>query len=216
VSPEAPLAAGESRALYGTTYFGGTAGSGTVFELQPPTVAGGSWTETVISNFEAGGAQPTAGVVVGKGGVLYGTTGLGGTFGCGTALQLTPPVSPGGTWSQTVLHDFTGGADGADPFGQLILGPNEELYGTTWRGGSLNFGTVFELSRPTFPGGAWTEDVLYNFTNGADGSCPTSGLAKDANGNFYGYTSVVFELVRHRGRGVDTEHAARLHRKRVG
>jgi uncharacterized repeat protein (TIGR03803 family) len=195
VSPEAPLAAGEKGALYGTTYFGGTTGSGTVFELQPPTVAGGNWTETVISNFEAGGAQPTAGVVIGKGGALYGTTRLGGAFGYGTAFELTRPVSPGGTWSQTVLHDFTDGADGADPFGQLILGPNGELYGTTCYGGSLNFGTVFELSRPAFPGGAWTETVLYNFTNGADGGYPTSGLAKDADGNLYGYANIVFELV---------------------
>jgi uncharacterized repeat protein (TIGR03803 family) len=193
-SPEAPLAAGQSGAFYGTTSSGGTAGSGTVFELRPPTVAGGSWTETVISNFEAGGFQPTAGVAVGKGGALYGTTRLGGAFGYGTAFELTPPVSRGGTWSQTVLHDFTGGVDGADPYGQLILGPNEELYGTTWRGGSLDFGTVFELRRPAFPGGAWTETVLYNFTNGADGCCPTTGLAQDADGNFYGYASIVFEL----------------------
>jgi hypothetical protein len=84
----APLTAGPGGVLYGTANIGGSAsqctvdpfiisGCGVVFELTPPSAAGGAWTETVIYNFtgtNGDGAYPGAGAAIGKGGVLYGTT----------------------------------------------------------------------------------------------------------------------------------------------
>ena len=87
--------------FYGTTIGGGSAAFGTVFELSPPAVVGGSWVETVIWNFagKADGSSPSFTLVVDKGGNLYGETQLGGQFcDCGTVFKLKPPAVAGGTW----------------------------------------------------------------------------------------------------------------------
>src|SRR5262249_52615122 len=92
------------------------------------------------------GADPASGLVQSQSGVLYGTTQLGGTTGHGTVFALTPPASPGGNWTEAVLHNFTGGSDGAYPNG-LVLGPDGVFYGTTGYGGTgtSGHGTVFAL-----------------------------------------------------------------------
>jgi len=135
--PAASLTVGQGGVLYGTTFYGGPGrscaypkqnGCGTVFQLTPPAGAGGAWTETVLYSFTglAGdGAFPGGPVVVGENGVLYGTTEYGGgggscsyyeAYGCGTVYQLTPPALPDGSWTETVLHTFTGqNGDGAVP-----------------------------------------------------------------------------------------------------
>jgi hypothetical protein len=116
------------------------------------------------------------------GGVLYGTTNLGGSvlcnaggaFGCGTVFSLTPPASPSGAWTEAVLHNFAGGStDGATPYRRVAIGEGGVLYGTTYTGGSgpcidpgssiFGCGTVYSLSPPAAPGSAWTESVLHNF-----------------------------------------------------
>jgi uncharacterized repeat protein (TIGR03803 family) len=76
-------------------------------------------------------------------GNLYGTTVEDGTYGEGTVFELTPS---GNSWIYTDLHDFTGGSDGADPFGGVILGANGNLYGTTEDGGANGDGVVFEIT----------------------------------------------------------------------
>ena len=78
--------------------------------LTAPASPGGAWTEAVLHNFSGpygDGATPEAGVVIGPGGVLYGTTLNGGTV-AGTLFSLTPPGSPDGAWTETILHNFTG------------------------------------------------------------------------------------------------------------
>ena len=100
---------------------------------------------------------------------LYGTTTEGGNLndcggraGCGTVFQPTP--NSDGSWTETVLHHFTGGKDGADPAAGLIFEQAGNLYGTTTGGGNLNYcnasgcGVVFKLE-PNSKGG-WTETVL--------------------------------------------------------
>src|SRR5579859_5163238 len=102
--------------LYGTTFAGGTGVGvgGTVFELSPNQE--GSWSETILYNFCSNqcmdGSEPEAGLVIDSAGNLYGTTyaggqpcpGFGGT--CGTIFELSPPASPGGTWTESVLYNF--------------------------------------------------------------------------------------------------------------
>jgi hypothetical protein len=210
----------EAGSLYGTTFEGsdqgcGVGGCGAVYELTPPVAAGGAWTETTIHSFgnapDAGG--PQAGLVIGTGGVLYGTTFFGGSGGapcefengpgCGAVFQLTPPAEAGGPWTETVIYGFTGtNGDGAFPAGGVVLGPNGVLYGTTQYGGSViagspcnNYGvsgcgTVSQLTPPIVPGGAWTETVLHSFSGlDGDGAIPWAGLTLSSDGVLFGTTS---------------------------
>ena len=128
--------------------------SRTAFELIKPH-PGGNWTEQVLHDFggDNDGFAPYAGLIFDAAGNLYGTTYYGGTSGqhcnggserCGIAFELTP--SAGGGWTETVLHDFGNGSDGADPYAGLILDSVGNLYGTTQHGGANGYGTVFELT----------------------------------------------------------------------
>src|SRR6202042_213367 len=120
-----------------------------------------------------------------------------GQFGCGTVFMLSP------NGKKTILHSFTGDADGQFPLAPLIGDKTGNLYGTTVGSGALNCdaycGTVFKVA----PDG--TETVLYDFCslmNCADGSNPEGGLIADSAGNLYGTTGLagangggtVFEL----------------------
>ena len=70
----------------------------------------------------------------------------GGLSGNGTAFKLKPPAVSGGAWTEVTLHKFDGSGDGISPGGKLILIKDEGLYGTTFGGGSLGYGTVFNIS----------------------------------------------------------------------
>jgi uncharacterized repeat protein (TIGR03803 family) len=98
----------------------------------------------------------------------------------GTAFKLAPD----GT--ETILHNFTGGADGSQPVAELLLDSAGNLYGTTFGGGDFLAGTVFKIdSTGNF-------SVLHSF-NGNDGTEPQAGLVQDAAGNLYGTTSLFGE-----------------------
>ena len=197
-SPHAGVAIGKGGVLYGTTSYDGTHGLGTVFSLTPPASPGGVWTEAVLYSFGINGATPWTGVVaIGTGGVLYGTTSAGGTFGVGTVFSLTPPASPGGAWTFSILYSFAGPpGDGMVPYAGVAIGTGGVLYGTTINGGTGNCtgfgqqgcGTVFSLTPPASPGGVWTEAVLYSFTGGSDGYEPLAGVAAGKGGALYGTT----------------------------
>lgn len=133
---------------------------------------------TALHNFNGGtdGAGPWAGLLRDPEGNLYGTTYGGGTYGYGTVFQVAPNEE------EKVLYSFTGGADGADPFGNLIADSNGNLYGTTPGGGAFGPGTVFKLDK------TGTETVLYSFSGKADGADPNGGLVRDSAGNLYGTT----------------------------
>jgi len=187
--------------LYGTTLRGGTYGAGVVFELTPTME--GNWTETVLHSFSQNGTDgyfPFGGVIFDATGSLYGTTWIGGSNDAGTVFELTPTGD--GNWTETLLHTFGGGTDGANPAAGLIFDAAGNLYGTTGAGGNYGYGygTVFELM-PNGSGG-WTEQILYNFRNSPDGNDPDTPLVLDSAGNIYGATGgggtygygTVFEL----------------------
>ena len=173
--------------LYGTTQFGGlggtggTGGSGTVFELMPNP--DGTWTEQVLYRFTGGidGGSPAGGVILDAAGNLYGTAGGGGSGGSGAVFELTP--SSGG-WNESVLHSFTGGADGSGAAGWLVFDAAGNLYGTAV-GGGVGYGVVFELTRRA--SGGWRERVLHAFLG--YGASPVAGLIRGASGNLYGLAS---------------------------
>lgn len=194
--------------LYSTTPNAGRYNVGTMFELSHN--GGGGWSETVYSFDYNGsdGAYPDASLVADAAGNFYGTTSSSGIYNSGVAFELSP--NGGGGWTEKLLHNFGEGQDGSAPYGAMIFDTAGNLYGTTTGGGSHGGGTVFELS-PNGSGG-WTETILLNIGNGADGSAPYCSLVFDRSGNLYGTTSAggvdyggtVFELSPN-GRGGWTE-----------
>jgi uncharacterized repeat protein (TIGR03803 family) len=148
--------------FYGVTGQGGDNNLGAVYEISPPAVNGGPWTETVLFSFNgSNGTLPAGRLLLGIGGVLYGTTNGGGASGAGTVFQLTPPAAPGGSWTETLLYTFTGGNDGGFPENGVILDSKGNLLGNASN-------AVFQLTPTQSTGGVWTESVLHNFT-GPDG-----------------------------------------------
>lgn len=179
--PQGALFRDSSGHIYGTTELGGPnmcsgLSCGTVFEMSP---AG----EATIYAFGASsidGLSPVGGLIGDLSGNLYGTTYSGGKYDFGTVFELSNST---GTWTETILHDFSGGSDGAYPESSLLFDSSGNLYGTTWGGGSSGDGTIFRVSS------SGQETVLYTFTGGADGAHPLAGLVADKLANFYGTTS---------------------------
>lgn len=159
--------------------------------------------ETVLYAFQnpETGASPYTSLVADAKGNLYGTTASGGnvrgggycSMGCGTIFELSPPIPPSTTWTESVLHNFAGEPnDGCNPQSGLIFDSAGNLYGTTVACGSgINTGTVYELSPPPQAGDAWTETVLFNFPSDGsyEGGQPAGGLVIDAKGNLSGVTT---------------------------
>jgi len=173
--PTAPLILGPDGNFYGTTAYGGTRSSGTVFRMTPQ----GLWTNLHSFTYGSDGALPWAALVLGTDGNFYGTTFYGGTYGYGTVFSIT---SDG---ALTPLYSFSNGSDDGQPYAALVQGDNGNFYGTTQGSSNLSpgtnsIGTVFEIT----PWGYLT--TLYAFTNGIDGANPTAGLVLGKDGNFYG------------------------------
>jgi uncharacterized repeat protein (TIGR03803 family) len=150
-SPRGALVLHGSGVLYGTTTRGGAYGGGTVFELVSPAVAGGAWTENVIYSFGSAtgdDGDPSASVIFGSAGNIFGTTIAGGAANGGAVFQLTAPSSPGGDWTETILHSFGEGnaKDGSSPSSGVIL-KNGVLYGVTQSGGTVGEGTVYAVTK---------------------------------------------------------------------
>jgi uncharacterized repeat protein (TIGR03803 family) len=175
------LIADQSGNLFGTAGCGGF-GDGAVFELSPPAGLGNPWTESVLYRFQGipDGAIPEAGLVFDRTGNLYGTTNGGGSHGLGAVFQLAPPTQQGGTWTESILYSFAGGAnDGELPAAPLLLDGSGNLYSTTTQNeGTVNAGIFFELSPPAQIGDPWTEAILHTFgANRKDGTTPEGGIA---------------------------------------
>jgi uncharacterized protein YceK len=127
--------------IYGTTWYGGTYKSGTVFELVP---SGSDYQESIIYSFDGGGYGNPDGfgswapVLLRPDGALYGTNPLGGGgcagIGCGSIFQLTPS---GSGYSFQYIYNFSDPSNGAEPeWGPIIANHKGDLFGTTRSGGS--------------------------------------------------------------------------------
>lgn len=176
--------------FYGTTSAGGTGsctgGCGTMFEFLP-----GSGSDTILHFFGASGdgATPTAELLLDSSQNFYGTTSAGGSAncngGCGTVFLMNPITN-----TYTVLHRFTGTADGADPVAALVVDSEGNLWSTAKKGGANNFGTIFELAAPSFTNLAF----VHSFVGPPNGAYPSAALTFDkdvggALGTLYGTTS---------------------------
>jgi uncharacterized repeat protein (TIGR03803 family) len=174
------LLLGSDGYFYDTTASGGTNNSGTVFKIS----TNGVLTSLHSFNGSSEGAYTQSGLALGSDGNLYGMTEFGGTNGYGTIFKITT------NGALTTLYSFTGGDDGATPYGgPLVLGSDGNFYGTTYQGGqygafSGGYGAVFKIGT----NGALTS--LHSFTDSADGALPQAGLTLGADGNFYGTTAI--------------------------
>jgi uncharacterized repeat protein (TIGR03803 family) len=164
--------------LYGTGSLGGKSGAGVLYQLD------GRGNEQVLytfaSNTAEGFGQPTGTVLRDWGGNFYGTTFIGQAdtgYGYGVVYK----VDTAG--HATVLHNFTNGVDGGNPYGGVIRDWEGNLYGTAVGGGEAGAGVVFKIDK------SGNESVLYSFTGGADGANPYGELVRDWKGNFYGTTN---------------------------
>lgn len=135
LSPVGPLVFDAAGNLYGTTIEGGGTGyQGTVFVLKPTA---NGWVETILHRFNQSsgdGFLPQSGVSFDASGNLYGTTYEGGLYRQGVAYKLTP--NENGRYTESALHTFGSGPDGAQPVAAPILDPAGNLYGTTTSGGN--------------------------------------------------------------------------------
>jgi len=218
--PRAGLTFDSAGNLYGTAS-GGTVAqrlipdNGAVFQLNPPTIKGGTWTETILYSFKGGydGDQPQTKLVFDDKGRLYGTTSDGAPLNGGTVFRLTPPTQAGGAWTETPLYAFSGGTDGQTPVG-IVFDARGKIFGTTSAGGGFSpncggsdcdswvgGGTFFEITPNAQQTKPWTESlpflfppcVYYSLGDGAScgtNSLPQSGLIADASGQLYGSTKL--------------------------
>jgi uncharacterized repeat protein (TIGR03803 family) len=197
--PVSALVRGNDGRFYGTTWSGGTNGFGTVFQISTNSEFTCLYSFTGTSD----GGRPSAALVQGRDGYLYGTTFLGGNgaallggvndpgIGYGTVFK----ISTSGVLSN--LYSFTGTNDGANPRAALVQGGDGYFYGTTSGGGlTNNLGTVFKISTNG------TLTTLYAFgsvqaTNGfsLDGAAPQAALVAGSDSYFYGTTSGLGDLI---------------------
>jgi uncharacterized repeat protein (TIGR03803 family) len=215
-APIGSLALDAAGNLYGVNQYGGGThcqfGCGVVFELSPPVGNAkkrkSKWTYTILYRFQGpkygDGAYPNGSLIFDAAGNLYGTTQYGGAYGKGKWNGNVFELSPGlNGWTEKILYSFGGyAADAAFPNAGLIFDEAGNLYGTTFSGGSYEWGTAFELSPKN---GSWTESVIYSFLGLGDGGGPWAPVTLH-NGNLYGTTfyggnqpdgngdGVVFEL----------------------
>jgi uncharacterized repeat protein (TIGR03803 family) len=121
------------------------------------------------------GCNPGAKVTLDAAGNIYGTTDFCNPNGDGDGVVFK--LTPDGT--ETILHSFTGTADGAQPDGAVTLLHNGSMIGSTTSGGANDNGTLFEITKK----GKFK--VLHDLTSD-DGSEVRGNLYRDKQGNFYG------------------------------
>jgi uncharacterized repeat protein (TIGR03803 family) len=206
--PEGRLLRDASGNFYGVTALGGVKGKGSECEFYGCGVVyqlDGAGKLHVLHAFTGGadGSSPYGALLQDAAGNLYGAAITGGDLscpqfpglGCGTVFKLSPDKT------FTVLHTFTGGKDGANSYGGLVMDSAGNLYGSALHGGNTSCddgcGTLFKISAK----GKF--QVLYTFKDREDGGGPIGNLVMDTKGNLYGetqglnsnsYYGTVFEL----------------------
>ena len=172
--PNAGLIQAGDGMLYGVTEFeAGQAGNGTVFR----STLDGSVLETVhaFGGAPDDGRAPSAELLEGSDGLLYGTTEFGGTQDLGTLFAMHRDGS-----SLQILHAFAG-AEGSRPRAPIVE-QGAVLWGAAYGLGANNGGTLFRIARD---GGLFA--VVHDFAS-ATGDHPHAAVLVGADGALYGTT----------------------------
>ena len=202
--PFAELTRTDDGAIVGTTRDGGANGAGAVFRISKLRTTP---IETVLYSFTGGadGGSPYGRLHHAHDG-YFGTTVAGGdtadcpasadvAAGCGVVFELKLHR---GAWTESVLHSFTGAADGGYPYAGVTEDDAGRLFGTTSAGGSTancpatasfaaGCGVVYQLSTPD-AFGVRPLGVIYTFSGGADGRAPLSPLTLRPGHTLFGAT----------------------------
>jgi len=210
-NPFSPVVIDQNGVLYGTTFYGGNlncpGGSGTgcgeVYHMVPPAQQGGAWTYSAIYEFTGGydGCCVYSALTLDSQGRLYGVTEYASPSD--KLFQLTAPAKPGAFWHFKNLHNFTNGLVPATP---LLIDSAGALYGVSPFGGLSGCGTYgcgAVLQFIPREHGPWKENVLYQFTGGADGAFPVS-IVMDSTGALYGIASGGGTVMTHCSEGCGT------------
>ncbi len=135
-APLGPLVSDQAGNYYGTVTDNGPAGNGGVFQFTP---SGGEYNLLYAAPGNVNVANgPQGGVVIDGAGNIYAADPANGSHDDGYVIRLTPS---NGHWLYTDLHDFTGGSDGAAPFGPLVVDEQGNIYGAN----AAN--VIFEITR---------------------------------------------------------------------
>jgi uncharacterized repeat protein (TIGR03803 family) len=170
-APLAALVQASDGNLYGTTSMGGTGGYGTVFKI----TTGGIFTNLLSFTNTSGsflGNNPQSALVPWTDGNLYGMTSTGGTGNSGTIFRVTT------AGALTTLRSFSFSTDGVTPYGALVLGSDNNFYGTASSGSTQARGSVFNISPATS-----TFTRIYSFINSPQNY---KNMIQAGDGNFYG------------------------------
>jgi len=167
--PHGELIKGTDGSFYGMCSSGGSTSYGTIFKI----TTAGVFTLLKTFAFSADGSNPRGHLVQAKDGNFYGITYGGGANGYGTIFKMTP------AGAFTVLRSLNKTTDGSNCYGSLTEGKDGNLYGMTYAGGSLGYGTIFKITT------SGTFTVLRNLNSATDGAYSQSDLTQATDGNFY-------------------------------
>jgi uncharacterized repeat protein (TIGR03803 family) len=192
--PTRAMAVDGNGALYYATASGGSLSGGAIYQLTPPAVPGGAWTNAAIYNFPKGASVGGTVSLSFSNGALYGATygdklnGRRRSFG--SVFQLSPPAAGGQEWAYNA-YVFPGGDTGGNPVA-IAIGGDGSIFGATAMttvGDNNELATVFQLTPPVGAGG-WTYANLYTFS----GKTSPTALAF-VGGNLVGGTQgMLFQL----------------------
>jgi uncharacterized repeat protein (TIGR03803 family) len=188
VQPTGALVIDQEGVIFGTTYGGSAiAPTGSVFKLTRGAGQGDGWSLETIYIFKGGAdaANPVSGLV-GKNGVLYGSTINGGEVGAGAIYQL---VKGKEGWTESVIYSFVE-QYGWEP-NSVIVAPDGALFGTTIKACCIEqSGVVFSVTPPVETGDPWGETLITDFPPGnLYSSVDPVGLVQGPNGVLFGATA---------------------------
>ncbi len=133
--------------LYGSTRQGGdgacsSVGCGLVYKLT--NNGDGTWSEAILHELNGrDGATAIGPPAFDSAGNLYTAAVAGGADSAGSIFELIPRAT--GPWGESVLHNFTGGTDGAAPQAGVTIDSSGSLFGTASGGGADKSGVAFEI-----------------------------------------------------------------------
>ena len=181
-TPMGALLQAKDGKIYGTTYEGGAANKGVLFQFDPLT------NDYIVKvDFDGtNGSSPFGELMQANNGKIYGMTREGGATNNGVLFQFDPAKS-----IYTKKFDFDGAANGKFPEGGLTPGADGKLYGVTTNGGNIStpdfpdgFGVLFQFDPMT---DKYIKKV--DFDGSSIGGHPNGTLVKNAKGRLYGMTT---------------------------